>query len=493
MQKKRRSVGSEECTLRKNSGRILAVVTAALIFGSSVTDTMAYTANDIAYLEQQQAETNQSLSELQSSIDSLEDDKAQLVEQLDEYELELMGLITELQALDTEIADSETKLSEIRKDLAAARKDQETQYEAMKTRIQYLYESGGESGWMSLLLNLDDISRVLDDVTNTQSLYNYDRKELEAYAKAAAAVEELENQQVIENSELGVMKERQEAEKSRLEDLVDQARAESDNFDAQLSEAYAAAEQYLALMEEQNAQISALYAQQAAAAAAYAAAANAAAQQNGGDTAAGTAAGQTQDAAGADNGAEGTADPGTAAGGETPAVDNTGSNASGNTGSSTGNSGSGSTPAVQQPASPAPSTPVPTVAPTPVPTQAPAPAPTYSATGQDVVNYALQFIGTPYVSCGADLINGCDCVGFTYAVYAHFGVYLPRDPIMQGSYGTGVSINDIQPGDLITYSHGHAGIYIGGGQMVHAANPAMGVCVGGPITYKPIYSIRRFF
>lgn len=109
--------------------------------------------------------------------------------------------------------------------------------------------------------------------------------------------------------------------------------------------------------------------------------------------------------------------------------------------------------------------------------------------GSNVANYALQFVGNPYVYGGTSLTNGADCSGFVQSVYAQFGISLPRTSAGQGSCGKAVSYSEAQPGDIIYYS-GHVGIYIGGGQIVHASTPKTGICIGSA-KYKPIISVRR--
>lgn len=113
--------------------------------------------------------------------------------------------------------------------------------------------------------------------------------------------------------------------------------------------------------------------------------------------------------------------------------------------------------------------------------------------GQAVASYALKFVGTPYVWGGSSLTSGVDCSGFVMAVYAHFGVSLPHDAGADRSYGKAVSVSNARPGDLICY-YGHIGIYIGGGQLVHAKDYGYGVCIDN-IHYssKPILTVRRIF
>ena len=112
-----------------------------------------------------------------------------------------------------------------------------------------------------------------------------------------------------------------------------------------------------------------------------------------------------------------------------------------------------------------------------------------SGNGSAVVQYAMQFVGNPYVWGGTSLTNGADCSGFVMQVYRHFGVSLPHSSAAMRGYGTGVSYENAQPGDILCYS-GHVGIYIGGGKMVNALGAKYGICVSSA-TYKPVITVRR--
>ena len=98
----------------------------------------------------------------------------------------------------------------------------------------------------------------------------------------------------------------------------------------------------------------------------------------------------------------------------------------------------------------------------------------------DLVNFACQFVGNPYVWGGTSLTHGCDCSGFTQTIMGKYGVSLPRVSREQAKTGVKVSSENIKPGDLIFYANrrgvvNHVGIYIGNGQVVNAASRRSGI------------------
>ncbi|MCD8013434.1 MAG: NlpC/P60 family protein [Lachnospiraceae bacterium] len=135
-----------------------------------------------------------------------------------------------------------------------------------------------------------------------------------------------------------------------------------------------------------------------------------------------------------------------------------------------------------------------------------------STMGTQIVNYALQFVGNPYVYGGTSLTDGADCSGYTYSVFAYFGIKLLRtaDEQMDGPSSTqiaagytagtevAVDVNTLQPGDLLFYGTtsyaSHVGIYIGNGQIVHASNsqayPAGGIKISNYDYRTPVKAMR---
>ena len=102
--------------------------------------------------------------------------------------------------------------------------------------------------------------------------------------------------------------------------------------------------------------------------------------------------------------------------------------------------------------------------------------------GQQIADFAVQYVGNPYVWSGTSLETGADCSGFAYAVFREFNIDLPRVSDDQFNSGEFVELDDRMPGDLLFYGYGnsysdHTAIYIGDNKIVHSRNSQYGVVV----------------
>lgn len=119
------------------------------------------------------------------------------------------------------------------------------------------------------------------------------------------------------------------------------------------------------------------------------------------------------------------------------------------------------------------------------------PAFTSNVSGEELVNYALQFVGNPYKWGGNSLTNGCDCSGFVNLIYRHFGFKnVPRQSQAFKSYGKPVAFANLKAGDIVIYP-GHVAIYIGNGKIVEAQSTKAGITCTRPVTCNTITGIRR--
>lgn len=113
----------------------------------------------------------------------------------------------------------------------------------------------------------------------------------------------------------------------------------------------------------------------------------------------------------------------------------------------------------------------------------------------DLVEYAKQFLGNPYVWGGTSLTKGADCSGFVLSVYKKFGVTLSHSSRAQAGEGTRISYSEIQPGDLVFYANSsgtinHVAIYIGGGKVISASNPKSGIRINKYNYRTPVRYVR---
>lgn len=113
----------------------------------------------------------------------------------------------------------------------------------------------------------------------------------------------------------------------------------------------------------------------------------------------------------------------------------------------------------------------------------------------DLVEYAKQFVGNPYVWGGTSLTKGADCSGFVMSIYKKYGVNLSHSSRAQANEGTKISFSEILPGDLVFYANSkgtinHVAIYIGDGQVISASSPKSGIKIAKYNYRTPVKYVR---
>ena len=446
--------------------RIVCLTLAILMCGSQVVSVMADRESD---LREEQAWTSQQLDATYARMSALWDQKQQLESQIESLNSDLVNVMVSIQTLESDIASKEAEIEKTQGDLTKAQNAKDKQYGAMKKRIQYLYEKGGNNAWFQMMLNADNLADLLTRAEYTQQMYEQDRESLQKYARTIEEVQKLEEQYEQEKADFETMKEEYEAQQSNLQYQLDVTRANSADCENEIAYAQQQATEYANLLEQQQAEIEQLEAERIAAeeearrqaeAEAAAAAAAQEAAQNGDNSSEDVQ--YDEDGNVVSGSSDGTSDYEYDEYGNVIDTDNTvdyNSEASSSDSSADSSSDSSS-------------------------------ASSSSGSGSSVVSYATQFVGNPYVWGGTSLTSGADCSGFVQSVYANFGVSLPRTSYEQQNAGYEVSYADAQPGDLICYG-GHVAIYMGNGQIVHASNSRDGIKVSDNAAYRTITSVRR--
>ena len=450
--------------------RIVCLTLALMMTAAQVVSVSASREDE---LREEQAATSAQLDATYSQIDQLYAAKEQLQNEIAALDANLVNVMVSIQTLEGDISNKQADIEQTQSDLQKAQNAKDKQYEAMKQRIQYLYEKGGNEAWFQMMMSADNLSDLLTKAEYTQKMYDYDRQSLEKYANTIDQVTQLGNKYQQEKAELEGMKQEYEAESVNLQAAIDERRAVSADCDNEIAYAQQMANEYAALIEQQQAEIERLEAERIAAEeearrqAELAAAEEAARQEaEAEDETVYDEEGNEVDAEDAlENGEtlydeEGNEIDPDSVTDEEESDGDVEYDEYGNVIDSDNtvdpeeyqSSGSGS--------------------------------------GSSVVDFATQFVGNPYVWGGTSLTDGADCSGFVQSVYANFGVSLPRTSYEQQNAGTEVSYADAQPGDLICYG-GHVAIYMGDGKIVHASNAKDGIKISNDATYRTILSVRR--
>ena len=459
--------------LKNSSKRFTALLLMATVSAASLQPALASRKSQ-AQNAKEQAQSN--LESTNEKINSIASRQQELQKEINALDSELVDLLVNMDILSDELDQKDEQIKQADKNLEAAKEKESTQYERMKKRIRYMYERG-DSSILEALLGATSMADFLNRVNYCNKVHDYDREQLQEYKDTKQKVKDLKIQLEEEHSELEVMQQNYKDQEKDLKKMVASKKAVMTDFDSQLAQAKVLAAAYKETIQEQN-QVIRDEEEKERIAAQKEAERRAEAERlarEAAEEAARTAARQAAQASSSSSSQSNSSSQNSS----TIQNNNTAQNNSTtpNNTASSGNSGSASqsSPSTESSRSRTTQT-----------SQAVSPT---GATGSDVIAYATQFIGNPYVWGGTSLTNGADCSGFVMSVYAHFGYSLPHSAEMMAGCGRGVSYSEAQPGDLICYS-GHVALYMGGGQIVGAQSTRSGITTQ-TATYRTIIAVRR--
>lgn len=410
------------------------------------TNVVNVSASPISEAKNKKKDAEKKLNAINEDIEDIEEQKEDMEQEAEEYEQQLVDMLVTIQIINHDIENKEDEIETAKAEYEVALAKQEKQQWAMNKRIKYMYEKG-DMNYMQILLESKKFSDAVNKSTYSEKLYAYDRYQLYLYEQTKEEV--IEKQKALDEdmAELEEIKLDAVSQEEELQALVDEYSETIEGFEEQLSGAKEKASQYKEQIQKQSEQIKALEAEEQRKALE-------AAKKKAEEEAKRKAEEEARRKAEEEEKAKAEESSDSENNEESSSSESNDSGSSDSGSSSSGSSSSGG-----------------------------------SGLGQDIANFACQFVGNPYVPGGTSLTEGADCSGFTMAVYNNFGLSLPRSSYAQAGYGREVSYSEAQPGDIIYYG-GHVGIYIGNGLIVHASTQATGIKISNAL-YRSIITVRR--
>ena len=167
------------------------ILTISLALAMSISPAASVYADREDDLRHEQAWTAEQLDAAYAQIDNMYARKQQLAAEINSLDADLVNVMVSIQTLENDIASKESDINVTKGNIKKAEKGQKKQYAAMKKRIQYLYENGGDAAWFQMMLASDDLSDMLNKAENVQGMYDYDRESLEKYANTVKEIKNL--------------------------------------------------------------------------------------------------------------------------------------------------------------------------------------------------------------------------------------------------------------------------------------------------------------
>ena len=188
-----------------------------------------------ADLKQERSATNNQLEAKQGQIWTYEQKTQELQAEINQADAQLVDVLVAIEVLRDDITRKEAEIVKTAEELKKAETDRDRQYEAMKIRIQHIYENGGDTAWAQILLESGDLSTMLSKAEYTQSIHDYDRERLDEYISTIKQVKALGERLAEEKSELEVMQAEQEAQQAALEQLLAEKKAANADYKSRIS------------------------------------------------------------------------------------------------------------------------------------------------------------------------------------------------------------------------------------------------------------------
>ena len=242
---------------RKMSRRVIAAV---LVFSMCFSIEAFATESEI---KKQQKETQKQLDAINQEMKSIESQRDSILAEIDSLNSDLVDVVLNMELLDADLAAKEEELNQAQADYDAAKQKEEEQYEAMKLRIQYIYEEG-DMDYLTLFLEADSFADFLNRADFAREIQTKDRQMLEEYQATKAEVEELMDQLEQEKTDMEALEAEYEEQKASMEATLAQKQAEEADYETQLANAQAQASSYKKKLQEQQSQLKKLEAERLA-------------------------------------------------------------------------------------------------------------------------------------------------------------------------------------------------------------------------------------
>lgn len=183
------------------------------------------------------AEPANSLDSLQEEKDNLEGRKSEAQSELNSLQVQLEALLSKTAELEDKLIDTGQQISQAKDDLAAAEDKRQSQYDAMKLRIKYIYESGGDVTALEKILTSGDITSMLTQAEYSQKVHEYDREQLQAYAETVQEIEDLQDTLETKMANLQDLESEYQTQQEELNTTIASKQDEISDLDGMLQEA----------------------------------------------------------------------------------------------------------------------------------------------------------------------------------------------------------------------------------------------------------------